>query len=75
MKKNIFNDSSRYRITSYNVCYTKLLRILDGIKTKIADKKIYYDKGCDLVEDKVTQSYFNQLSFNNKNGFKATYWT
>lgn len=33
-----------------------------------------YDKACDLVEDKVTQSYFDQISFENKKGFKATYW-
>ena len=59
---------------NYNGTPIHTISILDGIKTKIADKKIYYDKGCDLVEDKVTQSYFNQLSFNNKNGFKATYW-
>ncbi|MDD3062491.1 MAG: glycoside hydrolase family 3 C-terminal domain-containing protein [Massilibacteroides sp.] len=59
---------------NYNGIPIHTISILDGIKTKISDKKIYYDKGCDLVEDKVTQSYFNQLSFDNKRGFKVTYW-
>jgi beta-glucosidase len=59
---------------NYNGTPVRTISILDGIKTKISDKKIVYDKGCDLVEDKVTQSYFDQLSSGNKKGFKATYW-
>jgi beta-glucosidase len=59
---------------NYNGTPVRTVSILDGIKTKISDKKIVYDKGCDLVEDKVTQSYFDQLSSGNKKGFKATYW-
>lgn len=59
---------------NYNGTPVRTISILDGIKTKISDKKILYDKGCDLVEDKVTQSFFDQLSFNGKKGFKVTYW-
>jgi beta-glucosidase len=59
---------------NYNGTPVRTISILDGIKTKLADEKILYDKGCDLVEDKVTQSYFEQCSFNGKQGFKATYW-
>ncbi|MTK54327.1 MAG: glycoside hydrolase family 3 protein [Paludibacter sp.] len=59
---------------NYNGTPVHTISILDGIKTKISDKKIMYDKGCDLVEDKVTQSYFDQLSSGNKKGFKVTYW-
>jgi beta-glucosidase len=36
--------------------------------------RIFYDKACDLVDDKVTESYFGQLSFDSKPGFKATFW-
>ena len=59
---------------NYNGTPVFTISILDGIKTKLAEKKILYDKGCDLVEDKVTQSYFDQCSFDGKPGFKATYW-
>ena len=59
---------------NYNGTPVRTISILDGIKTKLPESKILYDKGCDLVEDKVTQSYFDQCSFDGKNGFKATYW-
>jgi len=59
---------------NYNGKPINTISILEGIQTKIPAKKIFYDKGCDLVEDKVTQSYFEQCSFEGKLGFKATYW-
>ncbi len=59
---------------NYNGTPVSTITILDGIKSKISGGKIFYDKGCDLVEDKVTESYFNQLSFEGKKGIKATYW-
>ncbi|GET24034.1 xylan 1,4-beta-xylosidase [Prolixibacter sp. NT017] len=59
---------------NYNGTPVRTISILDGIKTKLPAGKILYDKGCDLVEDKVTQSYFAQCSFDGKPGFKATYW-
>ncbi|MBP1619056.1 MAG: glycosyl hydrolase family 3 [Bacteroidetes bacterium] len=59
---------------NYNGTPVSTVTILDGIKTKLSGRKILYDKGCDLVEDKVTDSYFDQLSFGSKQGFKVTYW-
>lgn len=59
---------------NYNGTPIETISILEGIKTKIPGKKLFYDKGCDLVEDKVTDSYFSQLSFEGKQGFKVTYW-
>ena len=59
---------------NYNGTPIHTISILDGIKTKLPENKIFYDKACNLVEDKVTQSYFSQLSFEGKQGFKATYW-
>lgn len=59
---------------NYNGTPVRTISILDGIKTKLPERKIMYDKGCDLVEDKVTQSYFGQCSFAGKPGFKATFW-
>ncbi|MBN1144462.1 MAG: glycoside hydrolase family 3 C-terminal domain-containing protein [Bacteroidales bacterium] len=59
---------------NYNGTPVRTISILAGIKTKLSGNKIFYDKGCDLVEDKVTDSYFGQLSSDGKKGFKATYW-
>ncbi|MBP7507233.1 MAG: glycoside hydrolase family 3 C-terminal domain-containing protein [Prolixibacteraceae bacterium] len=59
---------------NYNGTPVRTISILDGIKTKLPENKILYDKGCDLVEDKVTQSYFDQFSFEGKPGIKARYW-
>ncbi|MFZ1291009.1 MAG: xylan 1,4-beta-xylosidase [Melioribacteraceae bacterium] len=59
---------------NYNGTPIKTITILDGIKSKISEDKITYDKGCDLIEDKVTQSYFLQCNFENKEGIKGTYW-
>ncbi|HPR30593.1 MAG TPA: glycoside hydrolase family 3 C-terminal domain-containing protein [Prolixibacteraceae bacterium] len=59
---------------NYNGTPIQTISILEGIQSKLPEKKIVYDKGCDLVEDKITESYFEQLSFEGKQGFKATYW-
>ena len=59
---------------NYNGTPVRTITILDGITSKISADKILYDKGVDLVEDKVTQSYFAQTSINGKKGVKATYW-
>ncbi len=59
---------------NYNGVPIRTISILEGIKSKISSDSILYDKGCDLVEDKVTQSYFPYCSIEGKKGFKATYW-
>jgi len=59
---------------NYNGTPLKTITILDGIMSKLPSDKVFYDKGCDLVEDKVTQSYFDQCAYEGKKGFKATYW-
>lgn len=59
---------------NYNGTPVRTISILNGIKSKIPARKILYDKGCDLVEDKVTVSYIGSSSFDGKPGIKATYW-
>lgn len=59
---------------NYNGTPVRTITILDGITSKITASKILYDKGCDLVEDKVTESYFPYCTFEGKSGIKATYW-
>jgi len=59
---------------NYNGTPVKTITILEGITSKLSANKVIYDKGCDLVEDKVTESYFPQCMLEGKKGFKATYW-
>ncbi len=59
---------------NYNGTPVRTITILDGITSKLNANKVFYDKGCDLVEDKVTESYFAQSSIEGKPGFKAIYW-
>ena len=59
---------------NYNGTPIKTTSILNGIKSKLPAKNILYDQACDLVENKVTLSYFSQTAIDGKKGFKATYW-
>lgn len=59
---------------NYNGKPVRTITILNGIRSKMAGDRIVYDKACDLVENKVTQSYFAKTMYEGKNGFKATYW-
>src|SRR5690554_6967762 len=46
---------------NYNGTPINTITILDGIQQKLGKDKVFYDKGVDLVDDKVTISYFNKL--------------
>ena len=67
-------DNARMMWGNYNGRPIQTITILDGIKTKLLAKRIFYDKGCDLVEDKIIDSYINDCLFDGKPGIKATYW-
>jgi beta-glucosidase len=59
---------------NYNGKPVRTITILNGIRSKISRDRIVYDKACDLVENKITQSYFAGTSYEGKKGFKAAYW-
>lgn len=59
---------------NYNGTPIRTITILNGIKSKLPANSVVYDKACDLVENKVTQSYFSKTFINGRRGFKATYW-
>jgi len=59
---------------NYNGRPIRTITILNGIKSKLSPNNIVYDKACDLVENKVIQSYFSKTMIDGKRGFKATYW-
>lgn len=59
---------------NYNGTPVRTISILNGIKSKLPANSVLYDKACDLVENKVTQSYFSKTISAGKRGFKASYW-
>lgn len=67
-------DNEQMLWGNYNGKPVRTISILNGIKTKVGADKIIYDKACDAVENKVTQSYFPKTSIDGKQGFKAVYW-
>lgn len=59
---------------NYNGTPVRTISILDGVSSKVSPEALLFDKGCDLVENKVTDSYIQKTSIDSKTGFKATYW-
>jgi beta-glucosidase len=59
---------------NYNGKPVRTITVLEGITAKLSADHILYDKGCDLVEDKVTESYISKCSMDGQKGFKARYW-
>lgn len=67
-------DNEQMLWGNYNGTPVRTISILNGIKSKLGADAVFYDKACDLVEDKVTQNYFSKAFFEGKKGFQATYW-
>jgi beta-glucosidase len=59
---------------NYNGTPVRTITILQGIASKVPADAVVYDKACDLVDNKVTQSYFAKTLMDGKAGFKAVYW-
>lgn len=67
-------DDERVLWGNYNGTPIRTITVLDGIKSKLPGSKIFYDKGCDLIEQKVLESFVPESSINGRQGFKVTYW-
>jgi len=59
---------------NYNGTPFNTITILDGIKAKIPENKILFDRGCDLTEKMYIKTVIGDCSFDGKAGIKATYW-
>lgn len=67
-------DNERVLWGNYNGTPVRTITVLDGIKSKMPGNKIFYDKACDLVDNKVLESYAPKCSIDGRQGFKVTYW-
>ncbi len=59
---------------NYNGTPVRTITVLDGIASKVPAGRILFDKACDLVDDKVTESYITRCAMEGQKGFRATYW-
>ncbi len=67
-------DDKPMMLGNYNGFPEKIVTVLDGIKSKLPTEKIVYDKGCDIIEDMITENLFENCSFEGNTGVNATYW-
>ena len=59
---------------NYNGTPVNTVSLLDGIKTKISEKNIVYDRPCDLTDKTYVETVIGESSIDGKAGIKATYW-
>jgi beta-glucosidase len=67
-------DNARVLWGNYNGTPVHTITVLDGIKSKVSADNILYDKACDIIENKVLESFAPDCSIDGKKGFRATYW-
>lgn len=46
--------------------------ILEGIRDKVGN--VPYEKGCELLENRVFDSYYDEISYGGQTGLNMTYW-
>lgn len=60
---------------NYNGEPKSTVTILEGIRNKFPDAEIIYEKGCNLVDNKImTGSEYANFSIDGKKGMKGTFW-
>ncbi|MCD8293158.1 MAG: glycoside hydrolase family 3 C-terminal domain-containing protein [Prevotellaceae bacterium] len=59
---------------NYNGYPSKTVTILEGIRGKLPDGSVYYEKGCDHVNNMILTSYYDKCRMEDHAGFKGTFW-
>ncbi len=67
-------DDSVMLWANYNGFPSSTTTILEGIRRKVPNARIIYDKGCDLVEKTVRTNLMNNFASNGKQGMSAVYF-
>jgi len=67
-------NNARVLWGNYNGTPVHTVTILDGIRSKLPADKILFDNACDIIDNKVLESFAPKCSTDGKPGFKATYW-
>ncbi len=58
---------------NYNGFPSHTVTLLEGIRAKLPEARIIYEKGCDHTTTQTLQSLFNECRINGKSGFSAEY--
>ncbi|MGN6531746.1 MAG: xylan 1,4-beta-xylosidase [Ginsengibacter sp.] len=67
-------DNKEMMWGNYNGTPVNTITILDGIRSALSTKKVFYISGCDIVDTMVIENAFGQCSIDGKTGLKAMYW-
>ncbi len=67
-------DNERVLWGNYNGTPVRTITVLDGIRSKVPENRIFYDKACDIIDNKVLESFASDCSMDGKQGFKVAYW-
>jgi beta-glucosidase len=67
-------DNKEMMWGNYNGTPVNTITILNGIRSALSAKQVFYTAGCDMVDTMVTENAFGQCSIDGKPGLKATYW-
>jgi beta-glucosidase len=67
-------DNEEMMWGNYNGTPINTITILEGIRSVLPSKKVFYNSACDLVDTTETENAFGQCSIDGKTGLKATYW-
>jgi len=59
---------------NYNGIPTQTVTILEAFQKILPQSSLYYDKACDIVDDKVYKSVSQYCNYNGQTGFNAKYW-
>ena len=67
-------DNERVLWGNYNGTPVRTITVLDVIASKLPANKVLYDKGCDIIDNKVLESFMPGCSLDARQGFKVSYW-
>ena len=59
---------------NYNGTPNQTVNLVQGIQQKVGKSRVTTFKGCDLVNDKVLESFYDQCSIDGKTGFRGIFW-
>ena len=67
-------DDEQLMWGNYNGTPNQTVTLLEGIQQKVGKGRVVSFKGCELVHDKVLESFYDQCSIDGKKGFRGIFW-
>lgn len=67
-------DNERVLWGNYNGTPVRTITVLDGIASKLPANKLLFDPACDLIDNKVLESFTPGSAVECRPGYKVSYW-